>query len=317
MLTHERIRHFPITLFAMVMGVSGLTIAYERAFHLLHVPRLFFLILLAVSTLLFLNHLIVYTVKIIRFPDAVAGEFFHPVRMNFFPSVSISLLLLSIAYYSFFPVVGIILWFIGTAIHTILTLYIFAYWIRNNFEITHSNPAWFIPIVGNVIVPIVGVDVLGAEAMLFYFSIGIFFWFIFLTVMLYRIIFHHQLAEKFLPTLFILIAPPAVGFIAYVRITMNYDMFALFLISIGYFFTVLLLLMGRGFSKLRFFVSWWAFTFPLDAITLASLLAYQITGHLFYHITAIVLLFITTTVIAAVGYKTLYHTAKQEICIQE
>ncbi len=317
MLSRERIQHFPITLFAVVMGLSGLAIAYEKAFHLLGLPRFPFLILLGLSALIFVNHIIIYGTKAIWFPEEVKAEFFHPIRMNFFPAVSISILLLSIGAYSYLPVVAVSLWFIGTALHTVLTLYIFSYWIRNNFEITHSNPAWFIPIVGNVIIPIVGVDILGSEAMLFYFSVGIFFWIVLFTVVLYRIIFHHQLAVKFMPTLFILIAPPAVGFVSYLRITMNYDFFALFLLDIGYFFTLLLFFMGRSFVRIKYFVSWWAFTFPLDAITIASTVAYQVTGYAFYRNIAYVLLAVTTTVIAVVAYQTLLHVRKREICIQE
>jgi len=317
MLSRERIQHFPITLFAVVMGLAGLAIAYEKAYHLLGMPRLPFLLLLGISSLLFLNNIVVYALKAVQFPDEVKAEFFHPIRMNFFPAVSISLLLLGIAYYSSYPLVAIALWFIGTALHTLLTLYIFSYWIRNNFEIIHSNPAWFIPIVGNVIIPIVGVDILGSEAMVFFFSVGIFFWIVLFTVVLYRIIFHHQLPEKFLPTLFILIAPPAVGFVSYLRITMNYDFFAIFLLDIGYFFTLLLFFMGRSFVRIRYFVSWWAFTFPLDAITIASTVAYQVTGYDLYRYVSYLLLTVTTAVIATVAYQTLVHVQKREICIQE
>lgn len=317
MLSSERIRFFPITLFAVVMGLAGLAIAFEKAHHLLGLPYFPFVTLLGISAILFINNIIVYGIKAIRFPEEVKTEFFHPIRMNFFPAVSISILLLSVGAYSFAPIVAVTLWFIGTALHTLLTLYIFSYWIRNNFEITHSNPAWFIPIVGNVIIPIVGVDILGSEPMVFYFAIGIFFWLVLFTVVLYRIIFHHQLAVKFLPTLFILIAPPAVGFIAYLRITANYDLFALFLLDIGYFFTLLLFFMGRSFLRIKYFVSWWAFTFPLDAITIASTVAYQVTGYAFYRYTSYALLAIATTVIAVVAYQTLRHVRQREICIQE
>ncbi len=316
-LTKERIRFFPITLFAVVMGLAGLAVAYEKAYHVLGLPHAPFLLLLGLSTLLFINNLIVYAVKFAHFPKEVQKEFFHPVRMNFFPAASIALLLLSIGYYSFLPFVAIPLWFIGAAVHLGFTLYIISYWIKNNFELTHSNPAWFIPIVGNVIVPIVGVDILGSEAMVFFLAVGLFFWLVLFTVMFYRIIFHHQLAQKFLPTLFILIAPPAVGFVAYLRITANYDLIALILLDIGLFFTLLLFFMGRSFTKLKFFISWWAFTFPLDAITIAATVAYQVTGYGFYRVTAYGLLAVTTAVIGIVAYQTFIHVQKREICIEE
>lgn len=308
---------FPVTLFAVVMGIGGLAIVYDKAYHLLDFSRLPYLLLLFLAAGLFLFNTVVYAMKAARFPQRVKEEFFHPVKMNFFPAISISLLLLSIAFYSYWPVVSIPLWFLGTLLHTALTFYIFSYWIRHNFEIHHSNPAWFIPIVGNVLVPIIGVDIAGSEAMVFFFTIGILFWLVLFAVILYRIIFHHQLAQKFLPTLFILIAPPAVGFISYLRLSMNYDLLALVLLDTGYFITLLLLLMGKNFLRLRFFVSWWAFTFPMAAMTIATLVAYQVSRHAFYLVTGYLLIAITTVIIAAVAYQTLVHAKKGEICIQE
>jgi tellurite resistance protein len=299
------------------MGMSGLSIAYEKAYHLLELPKFPFEILLFSSVILFFNHIIVYGIKAVKFPEEIKAEFMHPIRINFFPAISVSLLLLSIAFYSYFPVVSIPLWFLGTILHTIFTFYILSFWIRHNFEISHFNPAWFIPIVGNIIIPIVGVDILGSEVMIFYFTIGIFFWIVLFTIILYRIIFHNALVEKFLPTMFILIAPPAVGFISYIRITLSFDFFAHILLFIALFFTLLLFFMGKSFLKIRYFVSWWAYTFPLDAITIASMVAYQITGSLFYMTLSYTLLFITTVVILAVGVQTLIFTNKKEVCIKE
>jgi tellurite resistance protein len=45
-------------------------------------------------------------------------------------------------------------------------------------------------------------------------------------IILNRIIFHNQFAPKFMPTLFILIAPPAIGFISYIKLTGSLDFFA-------------------------------------------------------------------------------------------
>ena len=98
-------------------------------------------------------------------------------------------------------------------------------------DIHHSNPAWFIPIVGNLVVPVGGVGIFSNEILMFYFSIGIFFWIIMLSIILNRIIFHKQFAAKFMPTLFILIAPPSVGLLAYFKMFQTLDLFAVILYS--------------------------------------------------------------------------------------
>jgi tellurite resistance protein len=312
-----RFKHLPITLFAIVMGLSGLAIALEKAYHLFGGSPLWFRAPLIFSTGLFGVLVYFYGRKWMRYPEVVAADFFHPVRMHFFPTVSISLLILSIGYYSYLPVLAVPLWFLGAGLQAGLTFFIFSYWIRHNFEIQHANPAWFIPIVGNIIIPIVGVDIVGNQVAMFFFVVGLFFWVILFAIVLYRIIFHHQLPDKFVPTLFILIAPPAVGFISYLRITQNVDVIALALLFIGYFFTILVFLMANSFWRLKFFVSWWAFTFPLDAITIASLAAYQATREPFYAVVSILLLTITVVVIGIVSVETLKQVRRGAICVPE
>lgn len=312
-----RIQNFPIMLFAVVMGLGGLTIVYQKAALWLHFSTLFATILMSIVTAIFITITLLYMLKTMLFLQEVKQEFAHPIRMNFFAAVSISFLLLSIIYHDIHIDVSATLWYIGASFQTFLTFHTISFWITKNFEITNSNPAWFIPIVGNVIIPVGGEGFVSAELLTYFFSIGIFFWIILLPIIINRIIFHHQMAEKFIPTLFILIAPPALGMIAYVKITTHFDLIANFLYSIALFFTFLLFFMFKNFLRLKFFISWWAFTFPLTGITLASLVAFHMTHLSFYSYISLALIGLSTTVVFIVGYKTLYHIFKKEICIAE
>lgn len=311
-----RLEHFPIMLFAVVMGFSGLAICWQRAHEMFGFSTIPGQFLMGIDLLLFVAIALLYAMKWIRYPDHVAKEFKHPVRINFFAAISISLLLLAIVYEKT-PMLAEPFFFIGVVLHTFFTLYTISFWINHNFEITHSNPAWFIPIVGNVIVPVAGAPFVPAESLMFYFSVGMLFWVVLFTVILYRIIFHHQLAQKFVPTLFILIAPPAVGFIAYIKLGQPFDLMGHFLYDTGLFFTLLVLFMYKSFLRLKFFISWWAFTFPLAAITLATILAYHLSHAAVYQYLAYVLLFATTAMVVLVAVRTVEHMLKKEICIAE
>lgn len=312
-----RIQNFPIMMFAIVMGLSGLTIVYQKATLWLGYPVLIATILMIIVTTIFTIILSIYCIKIFFFFNEVKQEFTHPIKMNFFAALSISLLLLSVIYHDINIEISGIFWYAGVPIQTFLTFYIISFWINKNFEIMHSNPAWFIPIVGNVIIPIGGESFGSPQLLIYFFSVGLFFWIILLPIIVNRIIFHHQMAEKFLPTLFILIAPPALGMISYMKITGQFDLLANFLYSIGLFFTFLLLFMIKKFFNLQFFISWWAFTFPLTAITIASLSALHVTKLPFYGVIAEILIVVSTIVVLLVSYKTIYHIFKREICIEE
>jgi tellurite resistance protein len=198
-----------------------------------------------------------------------------------------------------------------------LTFYTIKYWINNNLEIQHSNPAWFIPIVGNIIVPIVGKGFVGDSILYFFFSIGIFFWIVLFAIILNRIIFHNQFAPKFMPTLFILIAPPAIGFISYIKLEGNLDFFAHMLYSLGLFFTILVFVMYKNYIKIKFFISWWAFTFPMAAISLATILMFELTNNWIYAMLSYFLAMVTIFVVFLVAKETIIHMFKKEICILE
>ena len=103
--------------------------------------------------------------------------------------------------------------------------------------------------------------------------------------------------DKFIPTLFILIAPPAVGFIAYMKLAGELDAFARILYFAGLFLTMLMLIQVKRFAKLQFFLSWWAYSFPLVAITIASFYMHELTHKLAYQTIAGALLALLTVVI--------------------
>lgn len=316
--TAARLEHFPIAWFAMLMGICGLAIAWRHAEEALRLAFHPSPGLLVLSTLTFIALAAAYGAKALRFRAAVIAEWTHPVRMHFVPTLSIGLILLSIAWLPVSAPYSQLLWIIGTTLHLLLTLYVTTRWLQHGeFEILHLNPAWFIPVVGNVLVPIAGVEHAPAEVSWFFFSIGLLFWPLLLAIIFYRVVFHGSLPARLVPTLFILIAPPAVGFLAYVRLTGQVDAFAHVLYNSALFFTLLLFFQVRWFARLQFFLSWWAYSFPLAAVTTATLVMFQGTGSALYLRLSGILLGISSVVIAALAWRTVVGVLRKEICVEE
>ena len=317
-LKKRSLEHFPVQLFAVIMGISGLAIVYAKAYHLIDLPYWIYGVLLFIDTVLFLGIFTAYMLKWFYYHEAVKKEFYHPIKSSFMAAISISFLLVSIAYYDFAPTVSILLWCIGAPLQLLLTLIVIRYWIHNDLKVVHSNPAWFIPIVGNVLVPVVGVEAAPIYLSLFFFSIGLFFWIVLFTIMINRIVFHQPLAKRLIPTLFIFIAPPAVGFVSYFRITNgSIDMFSIFLYFVALFTLILLLFMVRMFDTKEFFISWWAYTFPLAAVTIATLLMHMAFGSMVTYVGSVILIILTTLVVGFVTFKTVQACRAEQICISE
>ena len=117
--------------------------------------------------------------------------------------------------------------------------------------------------------------------------------------------------------MFILIAPPAVGFIAYFKLFEVIDTFAMILFNLALFFTFLVAFMYKSFLKIQFFISWWAFVFPVAAMAISSMLMYHELNDFALLVLSYVMIAVTTVIITVVLYQTIIHMAKREICIQE
>ena len=82
-------------------------------------------------------------------------------------------------------------------------------------------------------------------------------------------------------------------------------------------FTLLVAFMYRSFLGIKFFISWWAFIFPLAAMTIASLLMYKITNDTAVLYLSYTMIISTTIIILVVIYQTIKNMLNHEVCIQE
>lgn len=314
---NSRIKNFPITFFSVVMGLAGLAIALSKAYHLQWLSKSPYVVSLLLMSAVFVYVFVVYAIKSIYYFEEVKKEFNHKVKINFFSAIPISFLLVSIAFYSMYPMLAIPLWCIGVIWQVIMTIITLEFWIKNNFEIHNINPAWFIPIVGNTLVPILGADLVSPFVNGMFLSVGLFFWIVLFAIIFYRLIFHPQLAERFIPTMFIFIAPPAVAFIAYMRTYNSFDFISLMLLMLMYFFVALVFFIGKSYLKIKFYISWWAYTFPLSAAAIASMVAYQTLDIVFFKNVSIFILAVDLLVVFIVSVITIISIFNKKICIEE
>lgn len=318
---HTRLEHFPIPLFASVMGLGGYTLATKAA----GIPTLT-LFMTLISTLVLVLVSVTYLLKFMRYPNAVKHEFNHPVRHAFFPAISIGLLIMAEVYFPYMPMLSKVMWVVGASMQFFFTIHILTTWMfHDKFDITMITPAWFIPVVGNVLVPVAGIHHAPVELLWFFLSYGLFFWVVLQTIIMYRVIFHAPIPAKLLPTLFIMIAPPAVSFISYVKLTQGteagIDHFAWFLYYVAIFITALLLYRVKKFTVLQFALPWWAYSFPLAAITIASFMMAQAMHsspmHGVFLVLAWTLFALVSCVIALLVYKTIRAMFAGKVCVPE
>lgn len=310
----SRLAHMPIAFFAVVMGLSGLALATGRAEVALGASPMTSRTILVLAVGAFLAIGLAYALKALRHPAAVAGEWHHPVRMAFFPAISISLILLATGLAEPVPAVALPLWAVGAGLHLLATLVVVSTWIGHRpFEPAQMTPAWFIPAVGNIIVPVAGARFGFVEVSWFFFSVGVVFWVILATLVFNRLVFHTPMPEKVLPTLMILVAPPAVGFLAYHRLEPEMDGFARLLMSAAILFALVVATQARRLVKVPFSMAWWAYSFPLAALTTALYVYAGEAASAVHLVLAHVMMAVTGLAIAGLVVRTLKAMASGEV----
>jgi len=266
------LKNFPVSIFSLVMGIIGVSLATEMTQNVFQKNLWFNRAWFGIGFCVFIIVFIVYLMKIIFAFKEVKEEFYNPVSINFFSTISISILLLSQGFRNYSPKFALILVFIGTFLQLVFSFIIVSQWLRQaKYEIHHMNPSWFIPVVGNLLIPVFAHQIFPVYVEWFFFSSAIIFYLILIPILFYRLIFHHPLADKLMPTLLILIAPPSIGSIAFFQLTGQRNPTVVFLYCAAFFFFVLLLFLIDKFFKIKFDLSWWAYTFPLAAFIISTL----------------------------------------------
>ena len=311
----SRLAHMPVALFATVMGMGGLTLAWKKASEVLGITHLVWQVLLVITAVLLATLAISYLLKMRRHAQQVIAEFNHPIKISFFPAFSIGLMLIAVGLAEIMAPLATAIWWMGASIQLILTLYLMNQWIHHaRWQVQHTTPAWFIPIVGNIIAPIGGVTLGFSEVSWFFFAIGILYWIVLKVLVFNRIIFHEPLPEKLLPTLFIMIAPPAVGFIAYLKLNQGIvDNFAHILYYAAMFLVLLLVSQLPRFAKIPFFVSWWAYSFPIAAFTIGTIIMFEQSHTLFFQTLSYLMLTLVSILLSVLIVKTVNAAIKGSI----
>jgi len=317
---HEfnRLKNFPISFLGPCLGLIGFTLAWQRAETVLKLPILISNYLLYFTLFIIIIVLSTYLLKMIKYPNEVKKEFNHPIKLNFYPILAKLFLITSLIYLGINMSVSKYLWWMGVILQFIFTIIVMSVWIRHEkFEIHHLNASWFIPVVGCIIIPIAGVKHFSPELSWFFFSIGFFWWLILTTLVFNRIIFHHPIPDRLIPTMFILFAPPAIGFIALTKLLGGLNPFGNLLYYFSAFIFILIIFQAKMFIKLKFDLPWWAYSFPLDALTIATLLMYHESGSVFFKVASWAIFIFLNLAISTLVIKTIISIKNKELCVEE
>jgi tellurite resistance protein len=313
----RQLDYLPINLFASVMGLTGLSIAWRLAQSRYGAPAWVAASIGDIALVAFVAVALGYAVKLATAPQAVRAEFRHPIAGNMFGTFVISLLLLPIILAPMSLRLAQAIWAIGAVGMAALAWLIVNRWMSDRQSVAYATPAWIVPVVGLLDVPLalpsLGLPQMHAVAV-FGLAVGLFFALPLFTLIFSRLLFEAPLPDALRPSLLILTAPFSVGFSAYLATTGDIDLFAQSLYMLMLFMLAVLLprlrLLGRCCP---FRVSWWAISFPLAASASAALRYAAFEPGWVTDTIALALLALATVIIAGLFVRTLVGIAQGEL----
>ena len=309
--------YLPVALFGAVMGLTGLSIAWGLAHRRFAAPEWIGEAIAVLAAMAFVAVALGYAIKASTAMAKVKEEFDHPIAVNTFATAWVSLLLLPIVLAPFALTLARVLWVIGAIGITSLSLYIVGRWISRPHQTGHATPAWILPVVGMLDLPL-AVPFLSlpyaSELMLTGFAVGTFFAIPLFTIVFARLVFDAPLPTALEPSLLMLVAPFAVDTSTYLATTGQFDLFASSLYVLTVFMLAVLVARLRHLgSCCPFRVAWWAVSFPLAACAIAALKFAVAKPGWATDTIAVVLLALATIIILWLFWRTLRGILQGEL----
>lgn len=311
----SRLQYLPISVFTATMGLVSLALVAQRSARIWGLPSWHGQVCLIIAAAVLGLFTALYLAKALRYQALAAAELKHSQTLFFFAAFPLSLFLLAVAFLDTHSETSRTLWVAGVVLQSVLILLMGMRPMA--FQIQDLNPSWFIPVIGNLLVPIAGVRHYSPEISWFFFSVGIVSWFVLLVLITFRFIFHSPLPPRLAPMRSILIAPPAAAFLGYLSLVGGVDPFARVMYYVALFAALLVVLQYRSWIGLRFAPSWWQFSFPVAIVTLATMRLYELSHWSFLKGLAAVLYSLLVATVAMLTVLTLHATVRNKVLVPE
>uniref|UniRef100_A0A8I6XJB3 S-type anion channel SLAH2 n=1 Tax=Hordeum vulgare subsp. vulgare TaxID=112509 RepID=A0A8I6XJB3_HORVV len=305
---------FPISTFGMCLGVSSQamlwkTLESEPSMAFLRVRPAANHVLWWVSAALTAVVSIVYLLKVVFYFEAVRREFHHPVRVNFFFAPWVACL---------FLVKGVprpeweihhVFWYLLMAPILCLDLKIYGQWMSSGERRLSkvANPSNHLAVVGNFVGALLGARMGLRELPVFFFAVGLAHYAMLFVTLYQRLPTTAQLPKELHPVFFLFVAAPSVASMAWARISGEFNNGAKLLYFVSLFLHVSLVVRVNLFRGLRFSLAWWAYTFPMTSVALATVLYASEVGNILTQMLALGLSGIAVVTVIGVLATTVYH----------
>ncbi|KAG2397353.1 hypothetical protein LR48_Vigan08g128300 [Vigna angularis] len=241
---------------------------------------IWFLALFILATLSFL-----YILKCVLHFDMVKDEFLNHVGVNylFVPWICWLILLESSPFLSPRTLFFKILWWVFVVPMVMLDVKIYGQWFTKGkrFLSVGANPTSQLSVIGNLVGAQAAAQMGWKESALCMFSLGIVHYLVLFVTLYQRLAGNNNIPSMLRPVFFLFFAAPSMASLAWNSICGKFDTTCKMLFFLSFFLFLSLVSRPMLFKKSmkKFNVTWWAYSFPLTALALASVeYAHEVKG---------------------------------------
>ncbi|KAF3443588.1 hypothetical protein FNV43_RR13276 [Rhamnella rubrinervis] len=209
--------------------------------------------------------------------EMVKAEFLHRVGVNylFAPWISWLLLLQSSPFFTPNTVCYQVLWWVFVTPVIVLDVKIYGQWFTKGkrFLSTVANPTSQLSVIGNLVASRAAAQMGWKESAVCMFSLGMAHYLVLFVTLYQRLSGSNSLPAMLRPVFFLFIGAPSMASLAWDSICGKFDYTSKMLFYLSLFLFISLVSRPTLFKKSmkKFDVAWWAYSFPLTVLALASI----------------------------------------------
>jgi tellurite resistance protein len=296
----------PASFFAIVLGLGGLASAWRGASRAYAVSPWLSDALLVLTAALWIALFAAQVVKAVTAPGRLRGELDHPVEGSLAALAPASLLAIAAMTAVHYRDLAQVLFWIGAAAQVVFAVWVVGRWLGTRVDPKLVTPALYLPAsVGNLVAAVAAGAVGRSDAGWLFFGAGAVLWLVLAAVLLVRYLSEGELAPWLRPLLALELAPPAFALLAWQSLQGGAsDPVPRGLLGVALFVGLVLVRLAGRFRDVPFTAAWWAFTFPVAALSAAALRTASSAPESIAADLALPLFIVANALVAAVAYKT-------------
>ena len=258
----------PLNTFAISLGLTGLAEVWTCACAALNIPSVVAECLWIVAAIGWLLMIAAHIARGARSEASFASQLRHPAQGSIAAILPIVGMLLGINLHGFWALGGTILVVASIVVSTVFAGWILAFWMRGELALESVHGGYLLPTVAASFVAGGAASVIGARMLATgAFAVGVLFWALMFALVAGRLAFRAPLPGPLVPTIAILMAPPAVAGVSWFDFNGGrIDAVEEGLLGIAIILVLMQLTFLPRYLRLGFSLGFWSFTFPAGSM---------------------------------------------------